>query len=189
MNTFSDLTAFVDLAEKNRKYPKNTAQGHRAALKVFGKELKQDEFNSLKIIEERLDEIFLEVLNSNKDKFSIDSINTYKMRFLKVISDYKRYGLNPSQMQNWQVKPRRVILSKPELKDVPDVFQDASDIKPSGVTHNSVSNVDNYVTGNVHRIELALRPNQKAILHIPSDITKTEAETLKSIIDSLAINE
>jgi hypothetical protein len=183
MNSFKDLDDFIDLAEKNRKYPENTAQGLRAALKVFGKELKPDEFSSIDLIEERFDEIFLEVLNSNKDKFSIDSLNTYKMRFIKIMRDYRKYGQNPSNMQNWVVKQREIrkspqpIQSKPVKKDKPDIEKDTSPSSPSAVINTSVYNE--------HKIELALRPDAKFTLLLPRNINESEAQTLKAIIDSL----
>ena len=171
MNTFTDLNSFIDLAEKNRKYPENTAHGLRAALKVFSKELKPDEFNSIALIEERFDQIFLDVLETNKDKYSIDSLNTYKMRFMKVLNDYKRYGADPSNIQNWVVKNRKPI--QPSIQQ-----KDTSSQTPSPLI--------NYPVESQHKIELALRPSAKAMLLVPADLTQKEAETLKSIIDSLA---
>lgn len=198
MNTFSDLVSFIDLAEKNRKYPENTAQGLRAALKVFGKELKADEFNSINLIEERLDEIFLDVLNANKETYSIDSLNTYKARFAKVLNEYKRYGQNPSKMQNWAIKPRKVIHHDSPAaisQDTKDVKKDTSSQVPSANLPSPVHNVENskasgdpvsaVLPDNYHRLELALRPGIKAILTLPSDLTAPEAETIKSIINSL----
>lgn len=199
MNTFSDLSIFIDLAEKNRKYPANTAQGLRASLKVFGKELKPDEFNSLNLVEERIDEVFLDVLNANRDKYSIESLNTYKARFVKVLTDYKRYGVDPSKMQNWTVKARKPVEHNPQRhltdsveKDTPDVKQDASVQTPSAHLPSPVHTVENSglpmsanLSDNCHRLELALRPGIKAILVLPADLSAPEAETIKSILDSL----
>ena len=41
-----------------------------------------------------------------KDK-SIISLNTYKARLLKVIKDYKKYGVDPGKMQSWVTKTKQ----------------------------------------------------------------------------------
>ena len=116
MNKFNDLYDFIDFAKSNRKYPENTANGLKSALKIFEKELNLDELNSVGLIEDNIDEIFVNTVTSNKDK-SIGSLNTYKARFLKVIHDYQRYGIDPSKIQGWSAKSHKVIHSKIIKKD------------------------------------------------------------------------
>ncbi|MBX4192091.1 hypothetical protein KW798_01245 [Candidatus Parcubacteria bacterium] len=57
MQDFKKLTEFVNFAAKNRKYPESTAQGLRAALKLFDQELSDEERNSLQLFKERFDQI------------------------------------------------------------------------------------------------------------------------------------
>ena len=70
MEILNELHQFVDMAEKNRKYPPNTAQGRRAALNLFETVLTQDEKESLDLIQERMQEIYLSLISKYKDSFS-----------------------------------------------------------------------------------------------------------------------
>src|SRR5574343_1748645 len=94
-DNFSNLYDFIDVAKSNRKYPTNTANNLKSALKIFENELNQDELKSIRMIEDSVEEIFRSVVIANKQK-SIVSLNTYKARLLKVITDYKKYGADPA---------------------------------------------------------------------------------------------
>src|SRR6266849_6430819 len=107
MDKLKALSEFISLAEKNRKYPANTAHGRRAALKLFETVLHPDELESIDLVEERMKEIYLSLISRRKDNFSIKSLNTYKGRLLKVITDYKRYGTDTQAFANWELKPRK----------------------------------------------------------------------------------
>ena len=85
-NKYKDLYDFIDFAKGNRKYPENTANGLKSALKIFEGELNLDELNSVDLVEDNIEEIFINVVTKNKDK-NIGSLNTYKARVLKVIKD------------------------------------------------------------------------------------------------------
>jgi len=177
MNKFSDLYDFIDFAKGNRKYPENTANGLKSALKIFEKELNLDELNSIGLIEDNIDEIFINTVTNNKDK-NIGSLNTYKARLLKVINDYQRYGIDPSKMQGWSALH----------KNIPHklIKKDTSDKKPDK-PQTALSDTTNTPVDNIHKIELALRPNVKSIILIPRDISIKEAKTIKTIIDSLVV--
>jgi len=176
MNKFNDLYDFIDFARSNRKYPENTANGLKSALKIFEKELNLDELNSIGLIEDNMDEIFINAVTNNKDK-SIGSLNTYKARFLKVIHDYQRYGIDPSKIQGWSTKSHKAISIKPVKKDTPDKNQDKTQTALSDHTNTPV-----------HKIELCLRNDVKSIITIPKDISAKELKMIKTILDSLAIN-
>lgn len=175
MNKFSDLYEFIDFARGNRKYPENTANGLKSALKIFEKELNLDELNSIDLVEDNIEEIFINVVGGNKDK-NIGSLNTYKARVLKVIKDYQKYGIDPSKMQGWNTKLNKTISHKVNRKDIPDKKQD----KPQTVLSDPINTP-------VHKIELALRPDIKFTLIIPRDASENEIKIVKNILDSLII--
>ena len=106
MENFNNLYHFIDIAKANRKYPDNTANNLKSALKIFEKELNADESKSINMIESSIEEIFRDVAIANKDK-SILSLNTYKARLLKVINDYKKYGADPAKIQKWMPRLRQ----------------------------------------------------------------------------------
>src|SRR3989344_4442574 len=167
MNTFKDLYEFINLAQKNRKYPNNTAQGKRASLKLFETVLHPDELESLELVEERMKEIYLSLISKHKDDFSIQSLNTYKGRLLKTISDYKKYGTNPETLAQWEAKVRN-YKSKDILKDTP-------------VSTSSLS-----IHKHVHKIQVSLLDGQHCNIELPAKFTKEDVSIITKIIGSLA---
>jgi hypothetical protein len=175
MDKFIALYDFIDFARANRKYPDNTANNLKSAIKIFEKELNAEELKSINMVEESIGEIFRSLVIANKDK-SIVSLNSYKARLLKVIKDYKKYGVQPAKMQSWVAKTRK---STPLLikKDKPD----------KNKIH--LSNSINTPVENFHKIELSQRKDVKSVIIIPRDISQKEAKIIKDIIDSLVQKE
>jgi len=171
MEKFISLYDFIDFARANRKYPDNTANNLKSALKIFEKELNAEELKSISMVEDSIGEIFRSLVIAHKDK-SIVSLNTYKARLIKVIKDYKKYGSDPSKMQNWIVKIKK---STPLL-----IKKDKTDIKKINLSNSISDPVDS-----LHKIDLSLEHGRAQIL-IPKDITAKDAETIKKIVDSLA---
>ncbi len=170
MDKFKNLYDFIDFAKANRKYPDSTANNLKSALKIFEKELNAEESKSIAMVEDSIGEIFRSLVIANKEK-SIVSLNTYKARLLKVIKDYKKYGAEPSKIQNWIVKAKK---STPLL-----IKKDKTDKKTIRLSHYITSSVETS-----HKIDLSFDCGN-AQISIPQNINKSEAETIKSIIDSL----
>jgi len=175
MNKFSDLYDFIDFAKGNRKYPANTANGLKSALKIFEKELNIDELNSIGLIEDNIEEIFINTVTKNKNK-NIGSLNTYKARLLKVINDYQRYGIDPSKIQGWTTKSHKAPVLNKERDNLD---------KRVDKTQTELSDHTNTPVHNVHKIELALRPNVKSLILVPGDISLKEIKIIKNVLDSL----
>lgn len=185
MNTFNDLYEFIELAKNNRKYPTSMANNLRSALKIFEKELNQHELDSIKVLERNLDEIFNNVISKNKDK-TITSLNTYKIRFLKTLNDYKRYGTDPSKIQTWEAKHRPSITRQTEQSTVLLKSLDKQDKNKINLSKNiphPVETVENS-PANHHKIELALKSGKITLL-IPNNISTEEIKTIKAILDTL----
>jgi len=173
MNKFIDLYNFIDLAKNNRKYPPNTANGLVSALKLFEKQLNVDELGSVGLIEDNIEEIFIGVVGANKDK-NIASLNTYKTRLLKVISDYQKYGINPSKMQGWQVSLSRPATHKTVKPDIKDRNLDKIE-----------TDLSTSVDTPVHKIDLSLKNGGRAVILVPNNLDRKDADTIKNILDSL----
>ncbi len=171
MENFKNLYHFIDIAKANRKYPDNTANNLKSALKIFEKELNADEAKSISMIESSIEEIFRDVAIANKDK-SILSLNTYKARLLKVINDYKKYGADPAKIQKWNIKPKK---STPLL-----IKKDKTEEENINLSNSIYSPVES-----THKIEIVLESGAKATLSIPRGLKKTDAETIKAVINSL----
>ena len=171
---FANLYDFIDFAAANRKYPSNTANNLKSALKIFEKELNAEELKSISMVEESVGEIFRSLVIANKDK-SIVSLNTYKARLLKVIKDYKKYGAEPGKIQNWIAKTRQ---STPLL-----IKKDKADKKNIRLSNLIKTPVENF-----HQITLSFDCGS-AQISIPKNIGAKDAKTIKNIIDSLTVGE
>lgn len=169
MNTIKSLYEFINLAQKNRKYPANTAHGRRAALKLFETVLHPDELESLPLIEERMQEIYLSLISKHKETFSIKSLSTYRGRFLKVIQDYKKYGTNPHAFGIWEAKPRKYqTKAKDNIKDI------------------DISNISSPIHRHVYKIKITLENGQDCVIELPANPTKEDTIIIGKIIESLA---
>lgn len=173
MATFNDLILFVNLAQKNRKYPENTAQGLKAALRLFEQELKEEERASLSLFKERFDHIYRSVFNNNMGKFTASSLEVYKRRLNKVINDYEKYGIDPTKMANWS--PKAVIRTKRSVS----VNGSRNTPKLEGADES----VETTSIGS-QRLEWPLgRPGAKFVAFIPSDVSEADIKKMKTLLD------
>ena len=116
--SFQTLYSFIESAVKSRKYPENSANGYRAALKLFEAELSEEELSSIQLFSDRLEQIYSSVFSKNQLKFSAGSLVTYKSRVMKVLSDYEKYGADPTKMASWNPQViKRGPRKKTELGD------------------------------------------------------------------------
>lgn len=177
MNNFKTLSEFIDRAVKSRKYPESTAQTLRAALNLYEPILHEEERNSLEKFEKDFEQITASVFSKNANRFNVSSLTTYKSRVQKVLNDFNKYG-DPAKMNSWNpkviVRMKKTISQGQTNKEKPEV---------------ATQEIPNRTSENMHKIELALRPDAKFIIIVPRDMNKSEAITIKAIIDSLANNE
>lgn len=177
-----ELLDFIDTAERNRKYPVGTAAGRRSALRLFEVELNDEEKESLDTFKKNLDQIYQNVFNKNKSNMIAGSLATYKMRLLSLIKDYEKYGQDPTKLANWNRPVRRYNKASSE--------QEPKRSNPTAKPKQEVLLPEK--GSDFSRFELPLRPGIKAIIIVPSDISKSEVEKLRSYInflDSIAGNE
>jgi len=170
---FTDLYDFIDFAKANKKYADSTADNLKSALKIFEKELNEEELKSIDMVGKSIGEIFRSLVIANKDK-SIVSLNTYKARLTKVIKDYKRYGAEPSKIQHWVAKTRK---STPLL-----IKKDKVDKNKIVLSKSIYAPVEKH-----HKITLSFDYGNVEIL-IPKNINVKDAKIIKNIIDSLIID-
>lgn len=182
MKTIKDLYEFIEVATRNRKYPTSTAQGLRAAVKLFDSELNDDERASLDKVKANLDQIYQSVFAKNKN-FTAASLATYRSRLLKVINDYEKYGTDPTKMANWN--PKVVVRAPKKTKAAPDSAPTQGESPQNGDAGAGTGTVPD----NMHRLELALRPGIKFVVIVPRDLKNAEAVTLNALLTSLVQEE
>lgn len=174
------LHDFIDTAERNRKYPAGTASGRRAALRLFESELNDEERESLDTFKLHIDQIYNNVFTKNPSKMTAESLLTYRNRLNALISDYEKYGTNPIKMANWNRPVRKL---NPKTKEAPKREEKQVKLAQEQEVYKDID---------MSRFELPLRPGVKAIILVPSDISKSEVEKLRGYInflDSIAGNK
>jgi hypothetical protein len=167
-----NLMDFIDAAEKNRKYPGNTASARRSAVRLFEQELNEQEKTSLDTLKKNLDQIYANVFNKNKSNMTVASLETYKNRFIALIKEYEKYGVNPTMMANWNRIVRKVSTKSDKVKN-------------SNAPENLEIKENDFKEIEMSRFELPLRPGIKAIILVPSNITKSEVDKVRKYIDFL----
>lgn len=174
----TELPEFIDAAEHMGNYPTNTAGGFKAALRLVSSVLTDEEASSLDTFRRHLEPIFQRVFNKNKSRVSAVSLKVYRGRINTVLSDYEQYGRDPQAMASWKRKgrammPRRSSQHTETKHRVEEGEQ--GELVQGGPAMN--------------RHELSLRPNAKAILLIPSDLTKAESVRIKTLLDACVMTE
>ncbi len=170
------LKEFVSQAERNRKYPPNTASGLKAALKLFESEANEDEVESLDKFKQNFEQIYSAVFQRNKTKMTTTSIEVYKSRVQKLIKDYESYGDNPTKFASWS--PTIVRRSKKSV--VVNEDMDDSNGRPS-------TNTTTFTSTGLTEFKLPLDNDRYAMIYTPKDLTENEFRKIKGYIDYLGL--
>lgn len=174
----SELREFVDIVESERKYAPNTATGYRVALGVFEKELNEKESEDLQEFKGHLDPIYQNVYRNNKTKFKATTLEEYKKRIKKVIQDFETYANDPSKMAAWN--PAR---QQPSLNSKKTAQEKSEDL--GVINKTQLPEIPERESGSLTRFELPLRPNMKAIILTPSDLTSREVDKILAYVNYL----
>lgn len=173
-NTKDTLLRFIEKARVNRNYPATTAEAIKAAFRLFEKVLNDEEKASINVFRDHLESIYQDVARKN-DTVSPASLLTYKRRIERFLRDYFMYGVDPTKMATWQPSARSVSKRKKTEKDTSQLI----DVNESGL--GSQQGMTTHY--------LQLRPGVRAVLSIPFDLSRKEAEKLKTLIGLSVIEE
>lgn len=174
-NSTQALREFIVAAQKSRKYPDNTAGALKSALRLFETELTDEERESLDTFKDHLDQIYQSVYNKYKSKMSAASLQTYRRRIDVLLSDYEKYGIDPSKMASWN-RESHIRRSNRTIKPAE---KEADNTVVSGERSSEQGS-------KIIRFEISLRPDVKAIILTPSDMTLEEVEKIKGYVEFLA---
>lgn len=173
MNVIEELNKFLDIAVKNRKYSINTAYAIRAALNLFGQELNEDELNSYEVFKDRFDSIYESISRKNGSKFTASSLQTYRSRMEKVMSDYEQYGTDVNKLASWNppIRSKNLLAKVKKAPDVPD--SNDSDNSDSGSSNKSVFD-------GLDKREISTKQNSKIYIMYPPDYTYEDADEIEA---------
>ncbi len=174
-STVHSLSNFIDAAARSRNYPASTAAALRTALRLFEKELNDAERSSAQTFSENLDTVYQSAAGRHQKTISAASMYTYYRRMKTLLADYQRYGTDPTAMATWNRPKRAVRVPAPNVVVPAQVSRHEPAHTPSPVVPDARA---------AHRLEIALRPDVKATLILPTQVTAEDATIIKAFVDA-----
>ncbi len=187
MNNIEQLQDFIKRAERNYKYKPNTATALSGGVKLFGTVLTDEELAQGSFPLDKLDEIAERIHVKFGDRYSVDSLQTYKSRLNRVVSDFAKYGADAKSMASWNpLTKQRKRVTKPS-GDKTGMAAEQNDTKAS----RSVMPADNTDQAPVELpglqdIRLPLADNRSVVIYYPMDLSETEAEKIGTVLKGIA---
>lgn len=182
-NNIQNLFDFIERAVKSRKYPDNTAQGLKAALKIFDAVLNEEERQSLDVFKTNIEQIYHSVSSKNGKNFNASTLAVYKSRILKLLNDYDKYGIDPTKMATWVPK----IVNRVPRKQKNAEPQKNNESNETALNTNDTAEISGGTAVVMSKIELPLRPGVKFVIIVPPDINANECTRIKAVLDSLVV--
>ncbi len=176
MKDINVLYDFIDRAVKSRNYLPGSAKGLKAALKLFEKELTDEERASVDLFEAHLDRI-QQVIFSANNSITPNSLATYKSRVLRVLSDYKKFGSDPTKMANWNAKPV-ARAKRPQAQSENRSF--GTGVEDGGATSIPLG---------MQKIEHPIRVGVKVVVYLPAEPTSGDIDKIKKLLDLVDTND
>ena len=180
-NQISDLIEFIQRATKLGKYNSNTGGGILYAVKAAEKGLSQEEPKDIDYLASHVEELFFRQKDLN---LSAQSQGVYFTRIKRAIDDYKKYGLDAKAIYSWTPKLK---VKKAPTKKASAQSSTETESKSDESFGNS-SSTDNSVIREVGGIKLnvvtwRLRPGVLVKIELPEDLTKSDVERIKKLLD------
>lgn len=94
METYKELIRFLKESSENKTLKFHTARTRITAIKRI---FKGSSFENSNILDVEIDDVISE-FSENNDDISLDTINTYKSRFISALKDYIRYEVLGEEM-------------------------------------------------------------------------------------------
>lgn len=193
MNNIELLQDFIKRAERNYKYKPNTAAGLAAGVKLFGTVMTDEELSRGTFPSDLLDEITQRVHVKFGNRYSVDSLQTYKSRVNRVLTDFKKYGADARSMASWnplttqrrrsgskQNKP--VKTAQAHTNEEPGTQALATD---ANRTHTQ-SPLGATAGNKVADLHLPLANDRTIVVYYPTDLTEDEASKIGAVLKSIA---
>lgn len=189
MNSLETLQDFIKRAERNYKYKPNTAAALANTLKLFAGVMTEDELSDGNFPSAKLDEIAERIHVKHPDKYSVDSLLTYKSRINRVVRDFEKYGSDAKSMASWNpltkqrsrgLVPKSMSAKKAQSKTVSD-----STVSTEKQNHNVASQFEEQ-GGSLQDIRLPLADNRSVAILYPTDLSEEEAEKIGIVLKGIA---
>ncbi len=173
----TSLFDFIAAAQKSRNYTDDTAAGMRTAMRLFEKELKNEESASIPLFKEHLMQIYRQVVNKNISNYTAGSLEQYKKRILRLLGDYEKYGVDQTKMASWIPRIREMRKLNKPAQNQPQQNENAQEYL-LGQNQNMVA---------MTKFLLTRPQGMAATIQTAHDLTIDEATKIRAYIDYLMV--
>lgn len=187
MNLTEKLQDFIKRAERNYKYKPNTANALSGAVKLFATVMTEDELSQDSFPVDKLDEIGERIHTKFVNKYSVDSLQTYKSRINRVATDFKQYGADAKSMASWNpLTKQRKNNGKPKTGTKPASTMPKNKPTPdeTGPQPDNMPGIPE--TPGLQDIRLPLANNRNVVVYYPMDLSEAEAEKIGTVLKGIA---
>lgn len=187
MNLTEKLQDFIKRAVRNYKYKPNTANALSSAVKLFATVMTEDELSQDSFPIDKLDEIGERIHTKFVNKYSVDSLQTYKSRINRVATDFKQYGADAKSMASWNpLTKQRKNNGKPKTgtKSAPTMPKNKPTPYETGTQPDNTPGIPE--TPGLQDIRLPLTNNRNVVVYYPMDLSEAEAEKIGTVLKGIA---
>lgn len=181
-----DLIHFVAKAGDMGKYPASSAQSITAALKIANSQLQPGEELDTTAVEQHVDDLLARYVNTQAQAPRDTSLQSYRSRILRAVSDFGRYGARPIDMpsssRRGSAKKRPAGSSQDDASGHRRKGRPASDGARRGSDQNTFPH--ELVT-----YAFPLRQDVQITISLPTDFREREVERVKAWVQTLALAE
>ncbi len=173
--TAQEFIDFIDYLANKGLLKKATASARKAAAQAFLDILDEDEKIDIRSID--LDELATRFANIQGEKFTPQSLTTYKSRYKSAFKDFLSYRENPLGF-----KPQ---ITQRKKRDKSKSSSNTENIKPTKIPTRSDNTNSPF---NNHIFPIPIRADKVVqIAGLPHDLTESEANKIANVIKALAI--
>lgn len=174
----SDLLSFLNYLSSKGLIPPATASARKAAVNQVLGILDEAEAEDVSKID--VESVMVRFHNLNKDKYTPDSLSTYRSRVRASIDDFLRYQRDPMNFKPGIQAPGRRPADRIKPVDRPPVGKAE---KRTGMSYDAPQASVNILPIQI-RADLTVK-----IQGLPFDLTASEAARIANIIKAMAIEE
>jgi len=135
-------------------------------VKLVEQEANEAEKASLEVLQQNLDQIFNVIYQHKREVYTADSINVYKKRMRRILSDYSEYGFDSEKLAGWN-RPVRSLKPRRSLDTAKEEFSATRDTHSVGI-------------GGVNftKFEIPLELGGKAVVTLTSEMTARDKKKI-----------
>jgi hypothetical protein len=180
-NQIADLVEFLQKAIKLAKYNSNTGGGMLNAIRAAERGLLPEEPKDIDYLVSHMEELFFR----QKDlALSPQSQGVYFNRIKRAVDDFKKYGLDAKAIYAWspKQKPKKQATTS-TTKKTQEKLQELNEIEEMPRIYASGEVIKEVGGVKLNVVTWRLRPGVLIKVELPEDLTRSDVERIKKLLD------